>query len=76
MNCPKCGSKTKVLKNVINAPEEEMYRQRVCLDCGNKFYTVEYEVIANESFKRRWCSLIEKYRAKLRAVKIAGRKEA
>ena len=35
---------------VDNDDENERYRLRMCGNCGEKCYTVEFEVIANDSF--------------------------
>ena len=51
MNCPKCDGKTRVTDTVRNMPEHETYRKRLCLECGNKFYSVEFETEATSRFK-------------------------
>lgn len=39
MNCPKCGSKTKVLK--VSNKDKFTWRQRQCTKCGYIFSTKE-----------------------------------
>lgn len=53
MNCPKCKSRVTV-KNCVDTRENEIYRKRVCDQCGHVFYTVEYEVVVNDRFKKEW----------------------
>lgn len=54
MTCPKCGGKLMVLDNVKNTDENEIYRRKVCNECGDVLFTVEYEVESNEEFKKTW----------------------
>ena len=69
MKCPYCKGKVKVTDIVYNPLENETYRQRKCLDCDYKFYTVEYEVIQNDRFKDEWTIF-----TKLQATESKGRK--
>ena len=48
MNCPKCGSNNLKVIDTISDLDDEIYRCRRCLDCGNKFHTVEFEVESND----------------------------
>lgn len=59
MICPKCYSKTKVLDTRHDIKENETYRQHLCTNtnCNYKFYTVEFEVIKNKSFKEKYSSI-------------------
>ena len=54
MVCPKCGGKTHVRDNSGNKDTNENYRQRVCKECGHRFYTVEFEVEEDKLFKKSW----------------------
>ena len=54
MLCPKCGGKTHICDNVSDTETNENYRQRVCKECGHKFYTVEFEVEGDDRFKKSW----------------------
>lgn len=56
MVCPKCGSKTGVLKTRFNVNENEIYRYRVCKNenCGCKFYSAEFMIEENEIFNEQW----------------------
>ena len=40
MNCPKCGSGTKVIET-RTADENQIRRRRQCLFCGSRFTTYE-----------------------------------
>lgn len=51
MNCPKCDGKTRVTDTVRNMPEHETYRKRLCLECGHKFYSVEFETEPTTRFE-------------------------
>lgn len=54
MYCPNCGGKLRVLDNVKNPDENEIYRKKSCTACGHVFHTVEYEVVENQKFKDEW----------------------
>lgn len=60
MECPKCSGKS----NVVNSRKVEMnvFRVRVCKDCGFRFYTEEVEIDNEEA------------RAYMAAIKRADRK--
>ena len=50
MYCPTCGGVLVACETITNTDDQEVYRKRRCSGCGYEFYTVEYEVIANDSF--------------------------
>lgn len=52
MRCSKCGSDNLRVMETFSEFDEEVYRRRKCLDCGEKIFTVEYEVEQNEEFKK------------------------
>ena len=54
MKCTKCDGDTKVTDLVHNSSSNEVYRRRKCINCGNVFYTTEFEVERNEQFKKEW----------------------
>ena len=55
MNCPKCGSGMVFINRVnVNTPDRETYKEKICLECGHKHYTVEYEVVENKAFFEAW----------------------
>lgn len=54
MKCSKCGSNNLRVMDTFSDLDEEIYRRRKCLDCGEKIYTVEYEVEPNEEFKKAY----------------------
>ena len=44
MICPKCKSaRLGVMDSVDDNDANETYRKRKCLECGNIFFTVEFE---------------------------------
>lgn len=49
MKCPKCSGKVKVL-DTVQTSENEIYRRRKCLVCGNIFFTTEFEVDITSDF--------------------------
>lgn len=54
MICPECGGKTTVCDTTEIKDTNEIYRQRKCLDCGNKFFTVEFEVERTDAVIDIW----------------------
>ena len=54
MICPKCGGRTFNTDTRKNNVDGEIYRRRQCGDCREVFYTVEYEIIDNAGFRKRW----------------------
>lgn len=54
MTCPKCKGKVVSIDSSINNTDNEVYRKKKCRDCGETFYTVEFEVIENDRFKKAW----------------------
>lgn len=51
--CPRCGGNIKTTYSV-HSDDGDIYRQKTCDACGHVFYTVEYEVIENDAFKKEW----------------------
>lgn len=47
MKCPKCGMNNERCVNSAVQQDNRVYRQRLCLSCGNKFVT--YEVYAPDN---------------------------
>lgn len=55
MNCPECKKgKLRCLGTVTNFKENEIYRKRGCTRCNYLTYTVEYDVVVNESFLKTY----------------------
>ena len=52
MVCPECGGKVHVIDNVSS--DDENYRKRECKECGHIFYTLEFEVEYDTTFKKAW----------------------
>lgn len=51
MKCPKCDGKARVIDTIPNEQDHETYRRRVCLECGHKFYSVEFETEPTARFE-------------------------
>ena len=54
MKCLKCGGKTMVRRTNQNEKDNEVYRKRKCLECGFKFYTIEYDVEYTGDFRKNY----------------------
>lgn len=54
MICPKCKGRIFTTDTVNNNSENETYREKKCGDCGAVFYTVEFEAVDNDRFKKVW----------------------
>ena len=54
MVCPKCSGKVGVIDNVnvVN----DIYRKRRCVDCKHVFFTAEFVVDYEGTFKDEWNS--------------------
>jgi transcriptional regulator NrdR family protein len=50
MNCPKCGSESRVRESYAGG-EFTQQRQRKCKECGNLFYTTETIVENNDAYR-------------------------
>lgn len=57
MNCPGCGAKSRISRT-LHSHENEIYRQRLCLECSNIFYTIEYEMEYTDTFKKEFNNLL------------------
>lgn len=57
MKCSKCGSDNLRVMDTFSYLDEEVYRRRKCLDCGELIYTVEYEVEFNDEFHKTYKQL-------------------
>lgn len=62
VKCPKCDSDTSVKGVRHDREENEVFRERKCKKCGERFFTVEFQVEENESFKKIWKELWNRYR--------------
>lgn len=54
MLCPKCKNATAVCDTRFDDKENEIFRRRVCKECGHDFYTVEFDIEATEKFSNMW----------------------
>lgn len=55
MKCPTCGSEKDVrVTTVVNTSDNENLRERRCKNCGCVFYTTEFEVDYDETFKKEF----------------------
>lgn len=50
MRCSKCDGKLAVKDNAYNTADNELYRKRICQDCGSIIFTTEFEVEANKDY--------------------------
>ena len=55
--CSKCGGTMYVNHTVLDDANNELYRRRVCRDCGNAVFTIEYELDDTEQVREVWRSL-------------------
>lgn len=51
MKCPKCNGKAKVTNTVHDYENRETHRSRICLSCGHKFYSSEFETVPTARFE-------------------------
>ena len=54
MVCPKCNGKTTIFDNCHVKDQNESYRKRRCIPCGNVFYTIEFEVSDDDRMADIW----------------------
>lgn len=56
MRCPLCGGDSKVVetRRSLDANLNERYRERLCLDCEEYFYSVETVVPASIELRNKW----------------------
>lgn len=57
VSCPKCGAGRTGICDVVRNVFNEVYRERECKNCATTFYTMEYVVEENETFKKEWDEL-------------------
>ena len=57
MLCPKCGGVTRVCDTRYDGKENEIFRRRACKDCSHEFFTVEFNIEANDKFIKLWKTL-------------------
>ena len=62
MNCPKCNCKTSVQDS--RKVEMNVYRRRICMECGYKFFTEETEIEDNSALRYYWAESIRKRRSR------------
>ena len=54
VSCPECGAVVKTVDVVTNHDDNETYRKKKCTKCGHKFYTIEYTIDNDASFREQW----------------------
>lgn len=59
IKCPKCNGKTKTAE-MAWSENDEILRQKKCIECGHIFYTTEFEVEASNHFLREWHGCLAK----------------
>ena len=60
--CPKCGVKSIVLDSALDKENNELYRKRKCVQCGQDFFTIEFVVDNDEKFQEFWLELKREHR--------------
>lgn len=58
MKCPKCGGLLSIEDDRNDYESFEIYRFRACKECGNKMYTIEYEIEPDEALFELWDKLV------------------
>ena len=56
MKCPNCGKKLLVKDTVHNVADNEVYRKRICKECGETIFTTEFEVDPDMDYMELWYS--------------------
>ena len=69
MNCPKCGSGTKVIETRA-ADENQIRRRRQCLFCGSRFTTYEITQVTLARYENMERAQIEKAKSHYKKVDI------
>lgn len=64
MICPKCGGDTRVGDTRYEEKENEIFRRRVCKNCSNEFFTVEFGIEVDDKFMKLWKALARIFRNK------------
>lgn len=72
MNCPKCGSKTRVHSSTYSPDDVVLYRKLKCISCDYRFYTAEVEIEFNSTLKDnlKRCEPTKRRNAAARWVKV------
>lgn len=63
MECPKCGSRKTMVKD-SRKTEMNVFRIRVCKDCGNTFYTEELTIEDKETVRAYMSAIKREQRRK------------
>lgn len=53
MVCFECGGKLYV-KDSVNVPGNIIYRQKICKNCGQIYYTMERNIANTTAFQKDW----------------------
>ena len=69
MNCPKCGSGTRVIET-RHLPENQVRRRRECLFCGSRFTTYEITQVTLARYEKMERAQIEKAKSRYKEVDI------
>lgn len=54
MTCPDCNSRLYITDNVLDTDNNELYRKRVCKQCGKELYTIEFQIDIDENLRNNW----------------------
>lgn len=67
MQCPACGGNVRVRDTRHDTNNNEILRERECIKCHRRFFTVEHRVDTTPYFLNKWCDIsCERYRVKQR----------
>ena len=54
MLCPKCRKKLKTVNTACDDEQNEIIRERRCLYCGHRIYTIEFEAVDARASAEMW----------------------
>lgn len=54
LSCPECGSAARMVESNRNTDENEIYIKYVCTKCSHEFFSIEYIVDNDDTFKQQW----------------------
>lgn len=64
MNCPKCKQAKSKTIDIALSDHDELYRQKVCAECGEIYFTVEFIVEDSDFVRKEFAKYHRKVRTK------------